>query len=71
MDFDGIEACLDGKSGGVRVRGDNVVDVVAGRLLGEPHADGVEEPHRRQGRGGSPLWVSRAWKTVERGCDHA
>ena len=51
MDFDGVEACFDGESGGVGVRGDDVVDVVAGGLLGEPHADRIEEPHRRQSGG--------------------
>jgi hypothetical protein len=51
MHFDGIESGVDGQPGGVGVRGDHVVDVRTGGLLGEPHADRVEEPHRGQ-RGG-------------------
>ena len=51
MHFDGVESGVDGQPGGVGVRGDHVVDVVAAGLLGEPHADRVEEPHRGQ-RGG-------------------
>ena len=34
-----------------RVRGDDVVDVVAVGVLGELHRQRVEEPHRRQGLG--------------------
>src|SRR6516165_1791895 len=51
MDFDGVKAGLDGQPGRVGMRFQHVVDVLAGRLLGEPHADRVEEPHRRQGGG--------------------
>ena len=51
MHFDGIEPGVDGQLGRVGVRGDHFVDVVAAGLLGEPHADRVEEPHRGQ-RGG-------------------
>ena len=51
MHFDGIESGVDGQPGRVGVRGDHIVDVVAAGLLGEPHADRVEEPHRRQRRG--------------------
>ena len=43
MDLDGIEAGFDGEPCRVGVGGDDVVDVVAGGLLGEAHHERVEE----------------------------
>ena len=48
MDFDRVEARLDGEASGVGVGGDHIVDIIAGGAFGESHRDGIEEPHRCQ-----------------------
>lgn len=69
MDFDGVEAGFHGEPGRVGVRGDDIVDVVAGRLAGEAHSDRVEKPHRGQRLGLVGLGVGHRARVADLGAD--
>ena len=69
MHFDGVESGIDGQPCCVGVRGGHIVDVLAAGLLGEPHADRVEEPHRRQSRGLVGAGVGDRTRMTDLGAD--